>query len=190
MSPLTQAMVINGVVLFAVLEADLGGHRTIGPFRIARPLLMSAAIVPMYLTALATAGAGLALEIAAVASGLGLGLLAASQLSVYRSPKTGRPVSAAGLGYGAVWTTVVGARATFSYGATHWFAGPLGGWMVRHHVTAADLTNALVLMAVAMVLTRTIGMATRALRTGRHASTAANDATDAAMSRESSAFAA
>ena len=34
MSPITQAMILNGVVLFAVLEADLGPHRKIGRFRI------------------------------------------------------------------------------------------------------------------------------------------------------------
>ncbi|MEK8171602.1 hypothetical protein NKH77_25740 [Streptomyces sp. M19] len=46
MSTLQQAMLINAVVLIAVLEADLGPHRKIGPFRVLRPLLMSAAIVP------------------------------------------------------------------------------------------------------------------------------------------------
>ena len=63
MSPLTQAMVINAVVLFAVLEADLGPHRKIGKFRLLRPLLMAGAIVPLYLTALSTHGTALALEL-------------------------------------------------------------------------------------------------------------------------------
>ena len=96
MSPLTQAMIINAVVLFAVLEADLGPHRKIGRFRIVRPLLMSAAIVPLYLTALTTHGAGLTLEIAGAVAGLLLGLLATLLMKVYRSPRTGKPASRAG----------------------------------------------------------------------------------------------
>ncbi len=83
-------------------------------------------------------------------------------MGVYRSPKTGRPVSRAGFGYAAVWTVVIGARAAFSYGSFHWFSHPLGTWMADHRVSSDDITNALILMAVAMVLTRTVGMATRA----------------------------
>jgi hypothetical protein len=162
MSPLTQAMVINAVVLFAVLEADIGPHRKIGWFRIARPLFMSAAIVPLYLTALATHGTALALEIAGAGAGLLLGLAATSLMTIYRSPKTGKPASRAGFGYAAIWTVVIVARAAFSYGSYHWFSHQLINWMTSHHVNVDAITNTLILMAVAMVLTRTIGMAIRA----------------------------
>ena len=162
MSPLTQAMIVNGVVLFAVLEADLGPSRKIGRLRIVRPLLMAAGIIPLYLTALATHGTSLTLEIAGAVAGLLLGLLSTSLMSVYRSPNTGKPVSRAGWGYAAVWTVVIGARAAFSYGSSHWFRNQLGTWMGQHAVTGGAITNTLVLMAVAMVLTRTIAMASRA----------------------------
>jgi hypothetical protein len=162
MSPLTQAMIVNSVVLVAVLEADLGPHRKINWFRLARPLLMAAGIVPLFLTALATHGTGLTLEITGATSGLLLGLLATALMGVYRSPKTARPVSRAGFGYAAVWTLVIGARAAFSYGSYHWFSSPLTNWMTSHQVTGDMITNALVLMAVSMVLTRTIGMGARA----------------------------
>jgi hypothetical protein len=49
MSGLDNAMIINAAVLAAVLEADLGPHRRVGWFRIARPLLLVAVIVPIYL---------------------------------------------------------------------------------------------------------------------------------------------
>ena len=162
MSSLAQAMLINAVVLIAVLEADLGPHRKIGWFRIARPLLLSAGIVPLYLTALATHGTSLALEIVGALAGLLIGLLAITTMTVYRSPRTGKPVSRAGFGYAALWVGVIGSRAAFSYGATHWFSTQLGTWMVHHQVTGDDITNTLILMAVAMLLTRTLGMAGRA----------------------------
>jgi hypothetical protein len=162
MSPLTQAMIINAVVLVAVLEADVGPHRKIGRLRIIRPLLMAGAIVPLYLTALTTHGTGLTLEIAGAVAGLLLGLVATLLMKVYRSPQTGKPASKAGFGYAAVWTVVIGARAAFSYGSSHWFHAQLGTWMSNHDVSVDAITNTLILMAVAMVLTRTIGMAARA----------------------------
>jgi len=167
MSSLDQAMLINGIVLFAILEADLGRHRKIGAFRILRPLFMAAGIVPLYLTSLATKGTGLALEIAATVAGLLVGLIATGMTQVYRSPRTGRPVSRAGFGYALVWIVAIGGRAAFSYGSYHWFPTQLGHWMATQQVTADTITNGLVLMAVAMMLTRTLALATRAATSGR-----------------------
>ncbi|AGP59704.1 hypothetical protein M271_41635 [Streptomyces rapamycinicus NRRL 5491] len=167
MSTIGQAMIINAAVLIAVLEADLGPHRKIGKLRILRPPLMTAAIVPLFIKSPATQGSGLALELAAVVAGLIVGLLAMTFTTVYTSPTTGKPVSRAGFAYAALWIVVIGARAAFSYGSEHWFARQLGRWMVDHQVTADALTDALLLMAVAMTLTRTIGLATRAATAGR-----------------------
>ena len=55
-------------------------------------------------------------------------------MKVYRSPKTGKPASRAGAGYAAVWIVVIGARAAFSYGSSHWFRSQLGSWMSSHDV--------------------------------------------------------
>ncbi|MBU3866496.1 hypothetical protein KN815_21230 [Streptomyces sp. 4503] len=167
MSTIGQAMIINAAVLIAVLEADLGSHRKIGKLRILRPLLMAAAIVPLFIKSPAAHGTGLALELAAVVAGLLVGLLAMTFTTVYAGPTTGKPVSRAGLAYAALWIVVVGARAAFSYGSEHWFARHLGRWMADHQVTADALTDALLLMAVAMTLTRTIGLAARAATAGR-----------------------
>ncbi|MEV0189653.1 hypothetical protein AB0I39_14090 [Kitasatospora purpeofusca] len=159
MNPTTQALVINAAVLVAVLEADLGPHRRIGPFRILRPVLAAGAIVPLFVKNPAVSGTGLALEIGGVVAGLLCGALAAATLRIHRSPRTGRPVSRTGWAYAAVWTGVIGARAAFSYGSTHWFAGPLGSWMQEHQVSGDALTDALLLMAVAMMLTRSAALA-------------------------------
>jgi hypothetical protein len=91
-------------------------------------------------------------------------------MTVYRSPKTAQPVSRVGLAYAALWTSVIGARAAFSYGSTHWFSHSLTTWMTNHSVTSAAITDALIFMAVTMLLTRTIGMAVRARRVARFSS--------------------
>jgi hypothetical protein len=81
---------------------------------------------------------------------------------VYRSERTGRPVSAAGRSYALLWIAVIGGRALFSYGASHWFENQLGSWMIAHSVPSAAITDGLIFMAVAMVLPRAIGLARRA----------------------------
>jgi hypothetical protein len=163
MSGVESAMIVNAVVLAAVLEADLGSHRKVGWLRIARPLFLAAGIVPLYLKAFATHGTGLGLEALGAAVGLLLGLAATSMTHVYRSRTTAKPVSRAGAGYAALWITVIGARAAFSYGSAHWFSAPLGHWMVSQDVSVAAITDSLILMAVAMLLARTMGLASRAL---------------------------
>jgi len=176
LSELTQAMIVNGAVLGAVLEADLGGHRKVGRIRILRPLLLAAGVVPLFVDAPVTHGSGLVLEIGGVLLGLLCGIVAIVQMKVYRSPSTGKPVTRAGAPYALLWTAVIGARAAFSYGSVHWFPTQLTNWAVREHVSAAAITDGLIFMAVAMLLTRTIALAVRASRLPSALSTGAASA--------------
>jgi hypothetical protein len=162
MSVLIDAEIVNAVVLAAVLEADLGSHRTISRFRILRPLILAVAIVPFFLEKVATHGGGLGVELAGVAAGLVGGVLAVLLMRVYRSAKTGRPVSSAKWGYALLWIVVIGARAVFSYGAHHWFSPQLGSWLATNSIPAAAITDGLIFMAVVMLLTRTAALAARA----------------------------
>jgi hypothetical protein len=164
MSELTEAMIINGTVLVAVLHSDLGRERRIGKMRILRPLLTAAAVIPLFIDAPVTSGSGLWVELAGVAAGLLGGLLAVGFMRVHRSAASGKPVSRAGVPYALLWIVVIGARAAFSYGSEHWFSTQLTSWAVAQHVTAAAITDGLIFMAVAMLLTRTLGLAVRAAR--------------------------
>jgi hypothetical protein len=165
---LTNALIINGLVLFAVLEADLGPARKLSRFRLLRPLLLSASIVPMFLEAIATHGTGLALEIGGGVAGILLGLTAASLMHIRREPTTGRLVTRAGAAYAALWVAVIATRSCFSIGAVHWFSQPLATWMVNHQVTSAAITDTLIIMAVAMTAARTVSLAVRANQTRSH----------------------
>jgi hypothetical protein len=181
MSVLIDAEIVNALVLAAVLEADLGSHRKISRFRILRPILLTIAIVPLFLETVATHGGGLAVELAGVAAGLAGGLFALGLMRVYRSEKTGKPVSAAGGAYALLWVVVIGARALFSYGAHHWFENQLGGWLATNSIPSAAITDGLIFMAVAMVLTRAVGLARRArsIPAGQAATTSSPDYTRA-----------
>lgn len=162
MSPLTDAMIINGAVLIAALEGDLGPHRKISKIRILRPLITVALVIPLFLKSPVTHGNGLLVELAGIAAGLIGGLAITSVIRVYRSPQTGGPVSAAGFPYALAWTVIVGARAAFSYGALNWFPAQLGQWCAAHQVSTAAITDGLIFMAITMVLVRTLTLAGRA----------------------------
>lgn len=167
MSELLKDEIVNVIVLAAVLLSDLGPDRKVGPWRLLRPVVAAAVIVPLFLHNVDGGGDGLLLEVAGVVAGVLVGLLALSQLRVYRSETTGRAVTRAGAGYAAVWVVVVAARGLFSYGTYHLYTGSLLRWLDDNHIPGAALTDALVFMAITMLLARTAGLAVLARRVNR-----------------------
>jgi hypothetical protein len=149
-------LIVNLAVLFAVLEADLG-RRRISTFRIVRPVLLAAGIIPLFIAHPATHGNGEVLEIALTVLGVLLGIAAAGGLmKVGVDQASERVVSTAGAAYGALWCFVIGARLLFTYGANHWYTTQLGHWMATNGITVDALTDALIFMALAMAITRTL----------------------------------
>jgi hypothetical protein len=163
-SELTEAMIVNGVVLATVLASDLGPARKIGPMRLLRPVIAAAVIIPLFVDRPVTSGNGLMVEIAGVVAGVLGGLAAAGLMGVYRSPDTGKPVSRAGTPYAILWTVIIGARALFSYGSAHWFEGPVVSWAIANQISLAAFTDGLIFMAIAMVLVRSLLLGVRASR--------------------------
>jgi hypothetical protein len=163
-SQLTEAMIVNGVVLATVLASDLGQARKIGRMRLLRPVIAAAVIIPLFVSQPVTHGNGLAVEIAGIAAGLLGGLAAAALMRVYRSPETGAPASRAGWAYAAFWALVIGARAALSYGAAHWFTNSIVSWCTANQVSEAAITDGLIFMALTMIIVRTAGLAGRAAR--------------------------
>jgi hypothetical protein len=164
LSQLTEAMIVNGVVLATVLASDLGPARKIGPARLLRPVIAAAIIIPLFVDRPAANTSSLAVELAGIAAGMLGGLAAAALMGVYRSPATGKPVSRAGWPYAVFWAVVIAARAAFSYGAAHWFTDQIVAWAVANRVTEAAIVDGLIFMAIAMVLLRTAVLGVRASR--------------------------
>ena len=162
LSELAQAEIVNGVVLAVTLHGDLGRQQKIGAWRLLRPVVTCGSIIPLFIDPIVKQGNGLAVELAGAGAGLLVGLLASSLMKVSRSPRTGKAVSAASWPYALMWTLIVGARMAFSFGASHWFPQQLTQWCVAHQVSGDAITNGLIFMAVAMVLTRTASLALRA----------------------------
>ena len=159
---MTSALIVDAVILAAVLEADVGSRRRVGLLRLLRPLLIAAAIVPLFLKPIVTHGHGLTVELILAAVGIVFGLIATCLLPVFGDGSGRQAFTGAGRPYALLWIAVIGARAAFSYGADHWFTHALGMWQLHHAVTTAAITDALIFEAVAMLLTRTGLLAIRA----------------------------
>lgn len=85
---------------------------------------------------------------------LGAGLI----FRVFRDQ--GIPWSQAGSAYALLWIVVIGARFGFEYATFH--SHNLQVWLGTHHITADAITDALIFMAVGMLLTRTATLRMRA----------------------------
>jgi hypothetical protein len=80
------ALIVDAVVLAAVLQADLGKQRKVDKFRLLRPVLVAAGIVPVFLEAVSTHGNGLILEVSLAVAGIILGLVAVSLMTITAAP--------------------------------------------------------------------------------------------------------
>src|SRR5690242_7168745 len=140
------------------------GTRTVGRLRLIRPFLAAAVVVPFFLKGVVTSGNGLLLVIAGIAAGAVLGLAAAACLRVRRDHQTGTVTSHAGAAYAAIWIVVSVGRLFFDYGANHLFTAQLFSFGMTYHITLAALTDSLIFLSLAMLLTRTAALATRARR--------------------------
>jgi hypothetical protein len=146
----------------AVMATQLGTRRfTLR--RLVIPLAVAGYASFQYLHTIPTQGGDLDFIALATAAGAACGLLASWTMRVDRDG-AGSIITRAGLAYAAIWTLVLGGRLAFGYLAQHQWAGMVRQFSIDHAITgAAAWTDALVLMALAMVVTRTLVIALRAL---------------------------
>lgn len=161
----TQVVLFLGLAV-AVLATQLGSRRlTI------RRLLVPLALVGVagyeYLQTIPTQGGDLDFIALATAAGAACGLLTAILVRVERDG-AGGIITIAGLGYAAIWLAVLGGRLAFGYLAQNQWAGAVRQFSIDHAITGATAwTDAFILMAVGMVVARTLVVAARALALSR-----------------------
>ncbi len=129
------------------------------------PVLAVGAAAMMFLHSIPGGGADIALELTGVSAGAVMGALAGLATHVRRG-RDGRVLARAGWLAAGLWISGVGARMVFAFAAGHGAGPAIARFSVSHQITGAGAwVAALVLMALADVLTRLAVLFVRGRRT-------------------------
>ena len=158
----TTQWILSLALLAWALLRNLGTREvTRGTFLL--PLVIVAAAGSYFLFPLPTAGNDLDLVAAFGLLGVLFGLAAAAVTKLHHVD--GRLVATAGAGFAALWLVMIGGRIAFAEWANGAGARTVGMFSRDHAITGADAwTAAFVVMALGMVLARTVALAVRARR--------------------------
>jgi hypothetical protein len=123
---------------------------------LAVPVLAVGAAAVMFLHSVPAGGSDLALEAACVAAGAAMGAIGGTATRL-RLAADGRPLGRAGVLAASMWIGGVGARLAFAIAAGNGAGPAIARFSVAHHITGSSAwVAALVLMALADVLTRLV----------------------------------
>ena len=120
------------------------------------PVLAAAAAAVMFLHSVPGGGSDLALDLLCVLAGAATGAIGGLATRL-RPGAGGRPLGRAGALAAGMWIAGVGARMVFYFAATHGAGPAIAAFSIAHHISgSAAWTAALVMMALADVLTRLV----------------------------------
>lgn len=131
---------------------------------LAGPVLAVGAAAVLFLHSIPGGGNDVILELACVAAGATMGALAGLTTKLRRG-SDGRALGRAGWLAASLWVTGVGARMAFAVAATNGAGPAIARFSIAHQITgSAAWVAALVMMALADVLTRLVVIYTRGHR--------------------------
>lgn len=160
---MSTAQWILSLSLLAWALARNVGTRPVSRGTFVLPLVIVAAAVVGFLVPLPTAGNDLGLVALFGAIGVALGVAAAAVTRLEH--RDGVLTATAGLAFAGLWVLMIGARIAFAQWATGPGSTTVGLFSRDHLITGADAwTAAFVVMALGMVLARTVVLAVRAYR--------------------------
>jgi hypothetical protein len=158
----TEIFVFVGLASFII--ATQMGRRELTLRRLLLPFLAAGLVGFHYVHSVPTVGGDLDFEVSLSLAGALCGVLAAGLMTVERDAQTGRIVTQAGIAYATVWGAVFGGRLAFAWGASHLWSHQVMQFSLQHTITgSAAWTAAFVLMALSMVIARTVVVAVRAV---------------------------
>jgi len=146
--------VINAILVLMVIR-QIREH-PLDLRSLAAPVLAAAAAAVLFLHSVPAGGNDLALELACVAGGAVMGAIGGLATRL-RLGADGRPLGRAGALAASMWVGGVGARLAFAVAAGNGAGPAIARFSIAHHITgSAAWVAALVMMALADVLTRLV----------------------------------
>jgi hypothetical protein len=150
---------LNGFLVALVILQIHGVRLTVRMLII--PVVVVGIVAFEYLHGIQGGGNNLLLVVAGALLGLVLGSGCGLATAVYRNDRKA-VMSKAGLLAAVLWVAGVGARLAFAIYATHGGATAIGNFSVAHHITSGQTwANALLLMALAEVMSRSAVLAVK-----------------------------
>jgi hypothetical protein len=145
---------INALLILLVVR-QVREHR-LDLRALAVPVLAVAAAAVMFLHSVPAGGSDITLDLLCASAGAAMGAIGGMATRL-RPGAGGRPLGRAGVLAASMWIADVGARMAFYFAATHGAGPAIAAFSIAHHITgSAAWTAALVMMALADVLTRLV----------------------------------
>jgi hypothetical protein len=154
----TDYLIDSLLVLLVLLQIK---ERTLTTRTLVRPLVIVGVAVAEYMHGFPTAGNDVLLIVAVGVVGATIGV-ASGLAAIMRVREDGAVTARAGWASASLWVAGMGSRFAFVYWITHSGAATIGRFSAAHSISSGEAwTVALLAMAVAEVLGRTLVMATR-----------------------------
>jgi hypothetical protein len=151
MSNITTYLISASLILLVIRQIR---EHPLDARSLAVPVLTVGAAAVMFLHSVPAGGSDLALEAAGVAAGAAMGAIGGLATRL-RLGADGRPLARAGILAASMWIGGVGARLAFAVAASNGAGPAIARFSIAHHITgSAAWVAALVMMALADVLTR------------------------------------
>jgi hypothetical protein len=151
MSNITTYLISASLILLVIRQIR---EHPLDARSLATPVLAVGAAAVMFIHSVPVGGTDLALEAACVAAGAAMGAIGGLATRL-RLGAGGRPLGRAGWLAAGMWVGGVGARLVFAIAAGNGAGPAIARFSIAHHITgSAAWVAALVMMALADVLTR------------------------------------
>jgi hypothetical protein len=157
----TTDYLLNGLLVLSIVRQLRG--RKLADINLLIPFVVVAYVGPHYLHSVPTSGNSLLLVVLGTAAGLTLGILCGVCSLVYRTTDGSLFVRATGIA-AVLWILGIGARLGFSLYADHGGGPSIAHFSAAHSLTMHAWVAALVLMALAEVVSRTAVLLVRSRR--------------------------
>ena len=153
MSNITTYLISASLILLVIRQIR---EHPLDARSVATPVLAVGAAVVMFVHSVPAGGSDIALEAAGVAAGAAMGAIGGLATRL-RLGADGRPLGRAGWLAAGMWVGGVGARLVFAVAAGNGAGPAIARFSIAHHITgSAAWAAALVMMALADVLTRLV----------------------------------
>jgi hypothetical protein len=144
---------LNLLVPVAVIAVDYG-RRKLSAWRIVRPFIITAAIVPFVAPGINLHGNGLLLELGGIVAGVLLGIGTALLVRLDRDDADGTVFTISGVAYVLAWTAFAAARIAFIWETSHSmsFERALGSFLVDNHIAVNAFADSVMFLGLAMMV--------------------------------------